>query len=266
LAKAAGRSEDYLFYIRRSKCPTCLRRERPGPVPNVGLRPKAQEFNVLVGVDLKECLDVDGTRHTYLNVLDVATRYSVFLLVPTKSSDVVAQTFMDGWVAWAGIPQQIVHDQGGEFFKHFAEMLRKLGIEPHITSTESPWQNGLVERHGQVLAEVVSVMVDQCQLKGPADMHLAGIFAATAKNRRPDRTGHSARTRVFGTAERFPGSVVDARLEGENAVEMERCLHDPVMRRSSRLRTEASCALERLGADRRWSAAISSGVARSLKS
>ena len=108
-----------------------------------------------------------------------------------------------------------------------------MGIEPHVTATESPWQNGLVERHGQVLGEIVSIMVDQSQLKGEADMHMAGIFAAVAKNRRPDRTGHSARTRLFGVAERFPGSVLDARLEGENAAEIERCVRDPVMKKGN---------------------------------
>ena len=63
----------------------------------------------------------------------------------------------------------------------------------------------MVERHGQVLAEVLSMMVDQCQLSGAVDMKMGGIFAATAKNRRPDRTGFSARNRVFGTTERVPG-------------------------------------------------------------
>ena len=94
--------------------------------------------------------------------------------------------------------------------------MRKLGVEPHVTATEAPWQNGLVERHGQVLAEIVSVMVDQCQLTGDADMRLAANVAAGAKNRRPDTTGHSARERVFGVRERFPGSVVNALQDGEN--------------------------------------------------
>jgi len=82
----------------------CLRRERPGEIPPVGLKEKAQEFNVLVGVDLKEVPDVTGARHTFLNILDVDTRFSVFARLPDKSSETVAQTFMDAWVSWAGVP------------------------------------------------------------------------------------------------------------------------------------------------------------------
>ena len=59
-------------------------------------------------------------------------------------------------------------------------------------------------------------MVDTCQLTGEADMKLAGDFAAGAKNRRSDTTGYSARQRVFGKSERFPGSVIDALQDGEN--------------------------------------------------
>ena len=140
-----------------------------------------------------------------------------------------------------------------------------MGIEPHVTATESPWQNGLVERHGQVLGEIVSIMVDQSQLKGEADMHMAGVFAATAKNRRPDRTGHSARTRLFGVAERFPGSVLDARLEGENVAEIERCVRDPVMRKATTMRAIAMEAMIRLDSDRRWQQIISSGTARQVR-
>ena len=50
-------------------------------------------------------------RDTFLNVLDVAARYSFFARVPSKNFQVVAQTFLDGWVSWAGVPQQIIHDQ-----------------------------------------------------------------------------------------------------------------------------------------------------------
>ena len=48
MAKAAGRSDDHLTYIRWWKCPVCLRRERPGATPPATSHARAQEFNVLV--------------------------------------------------------------------------------------------------------------------------------------------------------------------------------------------------------------------------
>ena len=138
MAKAAKKSSDHLFYIRHWRCPVCLRRARPGAVPVAGHREKAKEFNQLVGVDLKEVLDADGVAHTFLNILDIATRYSRLVRVPTKQSQIVAEAFMEHWVGPFGSAGQIIHDQNGKFFKHFKKMLRKLGIQPHVPATEPP--------------------------------------------------------------------------------------------------------------------------------
>ena len=262
LAKRAKKPEDHLFYIRHWKCPVCARRQRPGPAPTAGSHDKPSEFNCLVGVDLKEVLDADGTAHTYLNILDIATRFSCLVRVESKASQVVAQAFVDYWISWAGIPEKVIHDQGGEFIRYVANMLQAFGANPTVIATEAPWQNGLVERHGQVLGEIMSVMVDQLQLRGDELMATAGHFAGSAKNRRPDRTGHSARARVFGCAERLPGSVVDAIAEGENPTEMSEATRDPVMRRAVQMRTAAAEAPLRLDAYQRWSRLLASGVAR----
>ena len=42
------------------------------------IKDKPNKFNVLMGVDLKEVLDGEGNKHTFLNIQDVATRFSVF--------------------------------------------------------------------------------------------------------------------------------------------------------------------------------------------
>ena len=131
-----------------------------------------------------------------------------------------------------------------------------------MTATEAPWQNGMVERHGQVLGEIVSTMVDTSQLSGTKDMDMAGVFAAAAKNRRADATGHSARERVFGVKEKMPGSVIDALQEGENPAEMDEGWRDPVTRRSAQLRAEAQKAMITLDADQRWKKALATGVNR----
>ena len=112
MAKNAKKSEDHLFYIRHWRCPACLRRARPAAAPLAGQREKAREFNQLVGVDLKEVLDAEGERHIFLNVLDVATRLSVFVRVNSKSSQEIAEAFSNNWMRPFGNPDQIIHDQG----------------------------------------------------------------------------------------------------------------------------------------------------------
>ena len=119
------------------------------------------------------------------------------MLLSGKSSQEVAEAFQTAWVSWAGPPVQILHDQGTEFAKDFTALARRLGAETRVTPTEAPWQNIMVERHGAVLGEVLAALVQQYQLEGERDMRLGGTFAAAAKNRRPDRSGHSARSPVF---------------------------------------------------------------------
>ena len=107
---------------------------------------------------------------------------------------------------------------------------------------------------------MLSIMVDQSQLTRAVDMRMVGILAATAKKRGTDRTGYSARSRVFGTTERFPGSVVDALQDGENPVEMDHASRDPVLRRAAALRSAAQTALVKTDADTRWQQAMSTGI------
>ena len=113
MARAAGKSEPYLEYIRLWDCPACLRRQRPAAIPRASGREKPSEFGALVGVDLKEVLDCTGERHTFLNVLDVATRFSAFVRLENKSSAGAAQALVEHWVAWAGVPVKVLSDQGG---------------------------------------------------------------------------------------------------------------------------------------------------------
>lgn len=72
-------------------------------------------------------------------------------------------------------------------------------------------------------------------------------------------------TRVFRMAELFAGSLVGARLEGDNPVEMERCFPGPVMSRAALLRGRAQAALASVDADSRWQQLCSSGDRREMR-
>ena len=187
---------------------------------------------MVVGIDLKELIDIRMERHLFIVILDVATRFCCFVWLPDKAAQTAVDAFQTHWMAWAGAPMQILHDQGREFAGAFTAAAGRFGCETRVTPTEAPWQNGMVERHAGILGEILTATVQQCQLEGGRDMRLGGFFAAAAKNRRPDRTGHSSRSRVFGQEERFPGSVVDALENGENFAELQEALTDPVFGRT----------------------------------
>ena len=91
-----------------------------------------------------------------------------------------------------------MHDMGGEFEGDSIANVMQLGCASRVAGTESHWQNAMVERHGGVLGDIVEAIVEELQLVGEEDMAQAAMWAATAKNRRVDRSGYSARSRVFG--------------------------------------------------------------------
>ena len=95
---------------------------------------------------------------------------------------------------------------------------------------------------------------------------MAALWASSAKNRRVDKTGYSARTWVFCKAERFPGSVVDNFLNGTAMPELEASLQDTTMQLSNKIRAASMIVLEMLGNSERWQRAIIAGVTPMAKS
>ena len=70
-----------------------------------------------------------------------------------------------------------------------------------MTALEAPWQNGMVERRGGVLGDIIKAIVLETSPIGYQRMCDVCLHAAMAKNRRPGRTGYSPRALVFGRYE-----------------------------------------------------------------
>ena len=65
------------------------------------------------------------------------------------------------WMSWAGVPSQVMHDQGGEFIsEEWKSFLQEHGMQPILTT--APWQRGRIERHGGVIKEMLD-RIDQEQ-------------------------------------------------------------------------------------------------------
>ena len=126
-----------------------------------------------------------------------STRYSAYVLLDSKRPDHVAEKLMEHWCSFAGPPESVVHDKGGEFDAAFRNALERWHATPSVGPGEAPWQQALIERHGQVLGDVVRCVVDETLATGETEMRMACFFAAFSKNRRVDRSGHSPRERLF---------------------------------------------------------------------
>ena len=71
----------------------------------------------------------------------------------------MSEAFKTYWLSWAGPPGRVVADQGKESFGVFSELMRCVGTHFNLTALEAPWLNGMVERHGGVLGDIISVTV-----------------------------------------------------------------------------------------------------------
>ena len=56
------------------------------------------------------------------------------------------------WISYLGQPEQFLADNGGEFSNdEYKQMCEQFNIEVSNTAAESPWFNGLCERHNGVI-------------------------------------------------------------------------------------------------------------------
>ena len=68
-------------------------------------------------------------------------------------------------VATFGTPRSVLSDNGGEFDnKLLREVAELLGTSVATTAAESPWSNGIVERHNAVIGNMVLKIVDLFKL------------------------------------------------------------------------------------------------------
>ena len=182
-----------LFECIKKVCDECYTCENYKPTklkPIVSL-PLAQEFNAIVCVDLK---DVDS-KTKIMHMIDAATRYSAARVIPNKNKSTIVVNTFSMWVAYFGKPGKLMCDNGGEFDNHiFTEMSEKLGIEMQLSPAESPFTNGIVERHNRILAET---MLKTRQDTG-CSSEVALAWALSAKNSLHNSKGFSSNQLVFG--------------------------------------------------------------------
>ena len=184
------------------KCETCYKFKKPPLKPIVGF-PGAAKFNELVCMDLKEH---EHAKVWILHLIDAASRYSAACLIKSKRKEVVVAAIFRIWITYFGSPVKFLNDNGGEFANDvFREMNEKLGVITETTAAESPFSNGIVERHNGILYE--AMMKTMKDTRCDADMALA--WAVSAKNALQNSSGYSPNQLVFGQNTNMPTVLTD---------------------------------------------------------
>lgn len=130
-------------------CKICHEYKKPPPRPVVGL-PLATKFNEVVAMDLKM---LNG--HWALHLIDHLSRYSAATFISSKKPEIIIRAIFKIWISVFGPPSKFLCDNGGEFNNEsFITMCEKMNITVKTTAAESPWSNGLCERHNAILSEV----------------------------------------------------------------------------------------------------------------
>ena len=144
-------------------------------------------------------------KHKVFHMIDTATRYSAGAIVRGKSKEIIIEKFFMHWIALFGCPSKILSDNGGEFNN---ELMRELGeqlnTEVLSTAAESPWSNGITERHNALIGQMmIKVLDDQ---KCPAEIALA--WSLSAKNALKNVYGFSPNQLVFGHNPNLPSVML----------------------------------------------------------
>ena len=193
------------------KCQVCMEYQKPSPRPCVGL-PHADTFNETVAMDLKF---FNG--HIILHLIDHLTRFSAGYICKSKEPKEIVSGIIQCWISIFGPPQKFLTDNGGEFSnKLFLDLAEQMNIRVMTTAAESPWSNGLVERHNATLAETLyKVTADNQKI----DIRTALAWSINAKNSLTNVNGFSPSQLALGYNPQVPNVLVNKPPGLENASE-----------------------------------------------
>ena len=183
-------------------CDQCIKhKSKQIPSRKVAL-PAGTKFNERVAMDLKqlECGKL------ILHVIDTVTRYAMAIEVKSKESGEILTKLFRIWISVFGRPDQFLSDNGGEFVnQEFNEMCELFDITVSTSPAESPWCNGVIERHNGILGK----MIDSTMEETGCNLETAICWCVNAKNTLCNVQGFSPNQLVFGSNPSTPGLLDD---------------------------------------------------------
>lgn len=186
-------------------CQFCEKYKRKKPTPVVAL-PLARRFNETVAMDLKQYSH--NPNIWFLHLIDHFTRYSASCVIKTKKKEEIVKRIFEVWIRHFGPAKKFLTDNGGEFCNdEFISLCENFNIRVCTTAAESPWSNGLVERHNGILGLIVSKLVEDLN----CDIDIALAWGNSAKNSLKNVNGYSSNQLVFGSNPNFP-NIMDNKL------------------------------------------------------
>ena len=195
--------------IEKAECTSCQVYQKAPPKPIVGL-PMANKFQEVVAMDLK------FYESKILHLIDMCTRLSSATTIKNKNPSTVIEAILKIWISVYGTPEKFLVDNGGEFANaEFINLAEQFGITIKTTAAESPWSNGIVERHNLTIAN----MLDKVLHETDCNFDMALSWCINAKNSLANVHGFSSYQLAISTNPRLPSVTTDKppALSGEPA-------------------------------------------------
>ena len=203
--KAAGENPSLVQAALDYQCDACLestepRHQRPSKLP------ETLEFNDLIGIDGFFFKGRSGYRAYVLHVIDEASCFHVGRRTESRNTKLATTTLAECWLSWAGNPRKVYVDPAGEFRSEgILEYFQGMSIKTHVTA--AAWQRGRLERHGEVVKEMLGRLDAQSPLTNDELFDQALLQAFQAKNALVRHQGYAPEQIVLGKSLRVPGSV-----------------------------------------------------------
>ena len=197
-------TESNISKIQQS-CDSCQKNAKRKPRPKFSL-PRAERFNQIVTIDLKE-YDRDDPRRRYIcYLIDMFSRLVAAKFIANKNPSQIVTTIMEKWIGVGyGIMEGLHTDIGGEMSnQELDDVASKLGITKTTTSSYCPHQNGLNERNHGTVDFMMKKMRD-CDSSLTPDMAL--YWSLNAKNCLENCYGFSPYQLVFSTNPQLPSAT-----------------------------------------------------------
>ena len=185
-----------------NNCEICQMYKKAPAIPVVSL-PLANEFNGVVAMDL---ITIKRNGPWILHLIDVFSRYSVTCIRYSKKQEAIVDAIMKIWISYFGQPRKFLADNGGEFSnKEYMSMCETFNIEMCKTAAESPWSNGLVERHNAIIKRSMQKVMEDAK----CNHETALVWGTSSKNTLHGHHGYSPNTIVFGRNPNMPSILND---------------------------------------------------------
>lgn len=203
--KAAQEAPELIEAALDFQCDVCLestypRHQRPSKLP------EPKEFNDLIGVDGFYFKSKSGYRAYAIHALDEASCFQQARRAPSRLGTHAMQALNEFWISWAGPPKQVYLDPAGEFrSEQILEFFQEHNTKIFVTA--AAWQRGRLERHGDILKEMLARMDSENPIVNDSSFDQALLQAILAKNALVRHSGFSPEQIVFGKSLRVPGSV-----------------------------------------------------------